>query len=292
MGITTIQTANRLSPLKLTNGKELSFDSPLVMGIVNITPDSFYDGGKYENPEDAIKQAEKLLVEGADIIDLGAASTRPKAIMLSPEEELERLLPVLDVLTKTYPDIIISVDTFHALVAKEAVEHGALIINDISGGTMDEAMLYAVAGLNVPYIIMHMQGTPETMQVNPQYDDVLKEVYNFLSQRVDKAQRAGIKQMVIDPGFGFGKTVEHNYTLLRNLGTFRKMGLPLMAGVSRKSMINKVLKTKPENALTGTISLNTLAVLQGANILRVHDVKEAKQVIKLVNQYLHPDAQL
>jgi dihydropteroate synthase len=292
MGITTIQTVNRLSPLKLLNGKLLSFDAPLVMGIINITPDSFYDGGKYESPEDAVKQAEKLLAEGTDIIDLGAASTRPKAVMLSPEEELERLLPVLDALIKTYPDIIISVDTFHAKVAKESVAHGASIINDVSGGTMDEAMLKTIGKLKAPYILMHMQGTPETMQVNPQYDDVLKEVYNFLSAQVDKAQKVGVRQIIIDPGFGFGKTVEHNYTLLRNLGTFRKMGLPLMAGVSRKSMINKVLKTKPENALTGTISLNTLAVLQGANILRVHDAKEAKQVIKLVNQYLHPDAQL
>ena len=292
MGTTTIHTANRLKPLELLNGKQLSFDTPLVMGIVNITPDSFYDGGKYESPEDAIKQAEKLIAEGADIIDVGAASTRPNAVMLTSGEELERLLPVLDALIASNPDIIISVDTFHAQVAEEAVKHGALIINDVSGGTMERAMLKTVAVLKVPYIIMHMQGTPETMQHNPQYEDVTKEVYNFLFQQVERAHYAGIKQVIVDPGFGFGKTVEHNYTLLNTLGTFRKLGLPVMAGLSRKSMINKVIKTKPQNALTGTIALNTLALVQGANILRVHDVKEAKEVIKLVNQYLHPSAQV
>ncbi|HXP49709.1 MAG TPA: dihydropteroate synthase, partial [Bacteroidia bacterium] len=243
-------------------------------------------------PEDAVKQAEKLLAEGADIIDLGAASTRPNAVMLTSGEELERLLPVLDVLIASKPDIIISVDTFHAQVAEEAVKHGASIINDVSGGTMERAMLKTVASFKVPYIIMHMQGTPETMQHNPQYEDVTKEVYNFLFQQVERAHYAGIKQVIVDPGFGFGKTVEHNYTLLNTLGTFRKLGLPVMAGLSRKSMINKVLKTKPQSALTGTIALNTLALVQGANILRVHDVKEAKEVIKLVNQYLHPSSQV
>ncbi len=292
MGTTTIYTANRLKPLVFSNGKQLSFDTPLVMGILNITPDSFYDGGKYESPEDAIRQVEKLLAEGADIIDLGAASTKPNAELLSPEEELGRLLPVLDALIEKYPELIISVDTFHAQVAKEAVAHGASMINDISGGTMDAAMLKTVAGLKVPYILMHIQGTPQTMQHNPQYEDVTTEVYNFLSAQVDKAQRAGIKQLIVDPGFGFGKTVEHNFTLLHTLGTFRKLGLPVLAGLSRKSMINKVLKTKPANALTGTIALNTLALLQGANIIRVHDVKEAKEVIKLVNQYLHPSSQV
>jgi dihydropteroate synthase len=292
MGTTTIHTANRLKPLELLNGKRLSFDSPLVMGIVNITPDSFYDGGKYENPEDAVKQAEKLVAEGADIIDLGAASTRPNAVMLTSGEELERLLPVLDALIASKPDIIISVDTFHAQVAEEAVKHGASIINDVSGGTMERAMLKTVASLKVPYIIMHMQGTPETMQHNPQYEDVTKEVYNFLFQQVERAHYAGIKQVIVDPGFGFGKTVEHNYTLLNTLGTFRKLGLPVMAGLSRKSMINKVIKTKPQSALTGTIALNTLALVQGANILRVHEVKEAREVIKLVNQYLHPSTQV
>jgi dihydropteroate synthase len=292
MGTTTIHTANRLLPLKLLNGKELSFDMPLVMGIVNITPDSFYDGGKYESPEDAVAQANKLLSEGATIIDVGAASTRPNAVLLKPEEELKRLLPVLDALIKSNPEIIISVDTFHAEVAKKAVEHGASIINDVSGGTMDEAMFKTVGKLKAPYILMHMQGTPETMQHNPTYEDVTKEVYNFLSAQVDKARYFGVKQIIVDTGFGFGKTVEHNYTLLHNLGTFRRLGLPILAGLSRNSMVNKVLKTKAQNALTGTIALNTIALLQGANILRVHDAKEAKEVIKIVNHYLYPSTEV
>ncbi|HTA83508.1 MAG TPA: dihydropteroate synthase [Bacteroidia bacterium] len=262
------------------------------MGIINITPDSFYDGGKYISTEDAIEQAEKLLLEGADIIDLGAASTRPGAELISPEDELKRLLPVLDAIVIKHPNAIISIDTFHSEVATECVRHDAAIINDISGGTLDERMIDTMAKLNVPYIIMHMQGTPQNMQVEPTYNNVVTEVYDFLAGRVDAARATGIKQIIIDPGFGFGKTVEHNYLLLRNLTKFRGLGLPILAGISRKSMINKVLKTKPENALTGTIALNTLATLQGANILRVHDVKEAKQVIKLVNQFLHPDTEI
>jgi dihydropteroate synthase len=285
--MSTIQLNTRLEPLKFPNGKQLPLTSPLVMGVVNITPDSFYDGGKYATTDDAIKQAEKLLAEGADILDLGAASTRPGAEFLTAEQELERLLPVLDHIVQHHPDATISVDTFQSEVAKEAVKHGASIVNDISGGTLDDRMFDVVARLKVPYILMHIQGDPQTMQVNPQYDDVVAEVYDFLSTQSDKARNAGIKQIVVDPGFGFGKTVEHNFTLLRNLKQFRNLG-PVMAGLSRKSMINKVLKTKPENALAGTISLNTLALLQGANILRVHDVKEAKQVILLVNEYLNP----
>ncbi|MGP8217747.1 MAG: dihydropteroate synthase [Bacteroidia bacterium] len=285
MNTTTIQTANRLNPFELSNGIQLSFDTPLVMGIVNITPDSFYDGGKYVTIEDAVKHTGKLLAEGADIIDLGAASTRPGAAILTPEEELKRLLPVLDVLVENYPGIIISVDTYNAWVAEEAVKHRALLINDISGGLMDEDMFETVGKLNVPYILMHIQGTPGTMQLTPYYSEVTEEVYNFLSSQVTKARNKGISQIIIDPGFGFGKTVEHNYTLLQNLNKFCGLGLPVLTGLSRKSMINKLLKIKPDDALTGTVVLNTLALLQGANILRVHDVKEAKEVIKLVNQY-------
>lgn len=292
MYATSIQSTHKLQPLKLKSGKELSFNQPLVMGIINITPDSFYDGGKYEKPEDAVKQADKLLAEGADILDLGAASTRPNALLLSPKEELNRLLPALDAIIKKHPEAIISVDTFHAAVAKKAVEHGASIINDISGGTMDEAMFETVAKLNVPYILMHIQGTPQTMQNNPEYKNVVADVYSFLSAQVGKAHNAGIKQIIIDPGFGFGKTVEHNYALLNNLAEFKKLDLPILAGLSRKSMINKVLKTKAENALTGTIALNTIALLQGANMLRVHDVKEAKEVIKIVNQFTKPSQQI
>jgi dihydropteroate synthase len=292
MNTTTKKLNEHLTPLQLANGKILPFDKPLVMGIINLTPDSFYDGGKFINIESAIKQAEKLISEGADIIDLGAASTRPGAEFVSPENELKRILHVLSELVKIYPGITISVDTFHPEVAKECVKNGASIINDISAGTFDKKMLQTVAELNVPYILMHIQGTPQTMQVEPKYNDVVSEVYNFLAERVAIAKKIGINQLIIDPGFGFGKTVEHNFRLLRNLGEFKKLGLPIMAAISRKSMINKVLKTKPENALTGTIALNTLALLQGANILRVHDVKDAKQVIKMVNQYLHPETEV
>ena len=192
-------------------------------------------------------------------------------------------------LVKNYPAIVISVDTYRANVAKEAVRNGASIVNDISGGTMDSKMFETVAALKVPYILMHIQGTPDTMQVNPQYTSVVKEVEEFFTAQIEKLRKAGVKDIIIDPGFGFGKTVEHNYTLLKNLHHFKMFGLPIMAGVSRKSMINKVLKTKPENALTGTIALKTLALMEGATILRVHDVKEAKEVIKLVTQFMHPE---
>jgi dihydropteroate synthase len=288
--IKTVKDSSHLKPFKLWNGKELHFDSPLVMGVVNITPDSFYDGGKYGSTDAAIKQAKKLIEEGADILDLGACSTRPNAIDIGEEEELKRLLPVLDYIAKHHPDTIISVDTYRAAVAKEAVKRGAHIVNDISAGTMDSALFETVAALKVPYILMHIQGTPETMQVNPTYIDVVEEVEEFLRTSIDKLHKAGVSQIIIDPGFGFGKSVEHNFALLKHLNRFTKLGFPIMAGLSRKSMINKVLKTKPENALTGTIALNTLALTQGAHILRVHDVKEAKQVIKLVNRFMHPEA--
>jgi len=292
MNITTKKVNKQLSPLQLANGRTLLFNTPLVMGVINLTPDSFYDGGKFINVESAVKQAEKLISEGADIIDLGAASTRPGAEFVSPENEIQRILPVIIELIKAYPEIIISVDTFHAEVAKECIKNGTSIINDISAGMFDKNMMKTIAELNVPYILMHIQGTPQTMQIEPKYNDVVNEVYSFLAERLAMAKKAGIKQLIVDPGFSFGKTVEHNFLLLRNLSEFKNLGLPIMAGISRKSMINKVLKTKPENALTGTIALNTLALLQGADILRVHDVKEAKQVIKMVNQYLNPETEV
>jgi dihydropteroate synthase len=285
MNTTTKGLENKMEGLIFKQGTQLSLDSPLVMGIVNITPDSFYDGGRYISEQAAIERAEQLIAEGADFIDLGAASTRPGAENVSPEEELKRLLPVLEHLVKKNSKIPVSIDTFHSSVAKEAIERGASMINDISGGTMDEKMYKTAGNLKVPYVLMHIQGTPQTMQLEPHYEDLVEEVYEYFEQRIEKLKSAGVEQIVIDPGFGFGKTVEHNYTLLRQLDRFKSLGLPIMVGLSRKSMINKVLKTKPENALTGTISLNTLAILQGANILRVHDVKEAKQVIQLVKQY-------
>lgn len=285
MNTTTKQTENTATGLKFKQAKYLSLDSPLVMGVINITPDSFYDGGRYVSQQAAIERLEQLITEGADIIDLGAASTRPGAEYVSPDEELKRLLPVLEYLVKNHSTIPVSIDTFHASVAKETIKKSASLINDISGGA-DSEMYNTAGNLKVPYVLMHMQGNPKTMQVEPHYTDVVEEVYQYFVQRIKKLKLAGVEQIIIDPGFGFGKTVEHNYTLLRHLDKFKNLGFPIMAGISRKSMINKVLKTKPENALTGTISLNTMALLQGANILRVHDVKEAKQVIQLVKQYL------
>lgn len=275
---------NTVTKLDFKQGVSLSLDTPLVMGIVNITPDSFYDGGRYISQQAAIEHSEQLISEGADIIDLGAASTRPGAEEVSPEEELNRLLPVLEHLVKYHGTIPVSIDTFHSSVAKETINKGAALINDISGGSDPE--MYKTAGNHkVPYILMHIQGTPKTMQLNPHYTNVVEEVYEYFSERIKKLKAAGVEQIIIDPGFGFGKTVEHNYTLLRHLDSFKSLGYPIMAGLSRKSLINKVLKTKPENALTGTISLNTLAILKGATILRVHDIKETKQVIQLLKQF-------
>lgn len=276
---------NNATELRFTNGVTLSLESPLIMGIINITPDSFYDGGRYLLYDAAIERSEKLIAEGADMLDLGAASTRPGAEEVTPDEELKRLLPVLEYLVKNHPGFPVSIDTFHASVAKETLEKGASLINDISGGA-DPAMYRIVAEYKVPYVLMHIQGTPKTMQQNPHYEDIVSEVFEYFNERIKKLRIGGVSQIIIDPGFGFGKTVEHNYTLLQHIHKFKNLGLPVMAGVSRKSMINKVLKTKPENALAGTVSLNTLALLQGADILRVHDVKEARQVILLVKQYL------
>ena len=267
------------------NGKEISFSRPLVMGVLNLTTDSFYSGSRNEDPEKALSRAEKMISDGADIIDTGAVSTRPGAVELPAESELQKLLPVLRELRKRYPGMILSVDTFRAEVAKRALEEGADIINDISGGTFDPGMIPLMSGSRAGFIIMHIQGTPLTMQVDPKYDDVVAEVKNFLFMQARKLKEGGNPNIIIDPGFGFGKTVEHNYTLLKHLDTFHEAGYPVMAGLSRKSMINKVLHTRPEEALNGTTVLNTIALLKGANILRVHDVKEAKEVVALVETY-------
>lgn len=267
------------------NGKKLSLERPVVMGIVNVTPDSFYDGGKLQNEKDIVALAEKHIKDGAAILDIGAVSTRPNANEVSNEEELQRLIPALKLLRKEFADIFISVDTYHAEVAKQAAASGADMINDISGGTFDEKMFETVAQTKLPYVLMHIEGTPKTMQQNPHYTNVVKEVFEFISTQKQKANEAGIQQIVIDPGFGFGKTVEHNYSLLKHLNEFEKLACPLLAGLSRKSMINKPLHIKPENALNGTTSLNTIALLNGADILRVHDVKEARQCIILVEEY-------
>ncbi len=267
------------------NGKSLSLSAPVVMGILNLTPDSFFDGGQLNSAEALMKKADKFISEGAAILDLGAVSTKPGAAEVSEEEELRRLLPSLKLLRNTFPTVFISVDTYRSSVAAAATECGADIINDISGGTANENMFKVVAETKLPYIMMHMQGSPQTMQQNPQYKNVVKEVYDFLKKQSDKAKKAGVKQIILDPGFGFGKTVEHNYQLLAQLKKFEKPGYLLLTGISRKSMINKVIHTKPENALNGTSVLNTIALLNGANILRVHDVKEAIQCVRLVNCY-------
>jgi dihydropteroate synthase len=267
------------------NGKMLNLEKPVVMGVLNLTPDSFYDGGTLLTEKDLLAKAEKHVKEGASILDLGAVSTRPNAAEVGKEEELIRLLPALKLLRKTFPNVFISVDTYRSNVAIAVANEGADIINDISGGTFDINMLETVGKLKLPYVIMHIQGTPQTMQQNPQYKNAVTDVFDFFTQQIKAAQQNGIEQLILDVGFGFGKTLEHNYELLAQLKKFEAFKFPLLAGVSRKSMINKVIGTKPENALNGTTVVNTLALLNGANILRVHDVKEALQTIQLVNCY-------
>ena len=268
------------------NDKKLIFNKPVVMGILNVTPDSFYDGGRYNSEKDILLHVEKMINEGATIIDIGAASSRPGAEEISEKQELERLLKVLDLITIRFPDTIISVDTYRSFIARTVIEKGAHIINDISGGIFDTKMFEVIAECKVPYIIMHIRGTPKNMQHNPQYEDVVNDIKLFFQQQVAKLKQLGVtNNIIIDPGFGFGKTPQHNYELLFRLTSFKDLGYPVMAGVSRKSMISKILKTKPENALNGTTVLNTIALLNGADILRVHDVKEASEAIELVEFY-------
>ena len=264
----------------------LSVNNPIVMGILNITPDSFYDGGTLKTDTDILFRVEKMLSEGAAIIDIGAISTRPGANEVSESEELNRLTPVIDLISKKIPGTILSIDTYRSNIAKRAIETGAHIINDISGGNLDPKMFETIATLKVPYIMMHMQGTPATMQQNPQYTDVVEDILDFFKVQINKLKSLGVTDnIVLDPGFGFGKTVEHNFQILKSLQRFSETGFPVLAGLSRKSMVNKVIGTMPENALNGTTALNVLALLNGASILRVHDVKEAVQAIKLVNFY-------
>jgi dihydropteroate synthase len=263
-------------------GKLLDLSTPVVMGILNLTPDSFYDGGELDTIDAAITKCAKMLNDGAAIIDIGAYSSRPGAEDISEEEELKRLLPYLKELVIRFPDAVFSVDTFRANVAKRAIENGAAIINDISGG--NDEMFQTVRELGVPYILMHIKGTPQTMQQNLQEWKILKEVMYYFSEKLNKLHRLGVNDIILDPGFGFGKTLEQNYELLREFEQFRIFNKPVLAGVSRKSMINKVLGTKPETALNGTTVLNTLLLEKGAAILRVHDVKEAVEAVKLLQQ--------
>jgi dihydropteroate synthase len=266
-------------------GKLIDLSTPRVMGIINMTPDSFYKGSRYSKESYLVGIAGKMISEGADILDLGGYSSRPGAADISEGEEAERVLPVIKLLKEEIPSAVISVDTFRSGIAQRAVlECGANIINDISGGEADSRMFDVVAELNVPYILMHMQGNPQTMQNNPVYDDVVADILRWFAPRIFRLQSAGVKDIIIDPGFGFSKTNKHNFEMLRRLGDFEVAGLPILAGLSRKGTIWKTLGITPEEALNGTTVLNTVALLNGADILRVHDVKEAVEAVKLLKK--------
>ncbi len=271
----------RINKTLLVKGKLIDLSEPKVMGILNITPDSFYDGGKFTEETKILKQVEKMLEEGATFIDIGGCSTRPGAKDISEEEEKKRVLPAIEAILINFPQIIISVDTFRSSIAKIAVEAGAAMVNDISGGSLDKKMPEVVASLQVPYILMHMQGTPQTMASLANYENLLKEMIDYFHQKINVFQALGVKDIIIDPGFGFAKTIDHNFELLRKLEYLRILEKPMLVGLSRKSTIWKSLAIKPEEALNGTTSLNTVALLKGASILRVHDVKEAVEVVKL-----------
>ena len=267
------------------NGRLMDLSEPQVMGILNVTPDSFYAGSRSETEKDIVQRLHQIIDEGASIIDIGGYSSRPNAEHISVEEEMSRLRNGLEIIRKHHPDAVVSVDTFRADVAKMCVEeYGVAIINDISAGQMDEQMFPTIAKLGVPYIIMHMKGTPQDMQVNPQYGHFLKEVFYYFSEKVQRLRDLGVKDIIIDPGFGFGKTLEHNYELMNHLEEFSLFELPLLVGVSRKSMIHKLLDITPQEALNGTTVLNSVALLKGADILRVHDVKEAVESVRIIGK--------
>ena len=268
-------------------GKLLLLDKPLVMGIINATPDSFYEGHLNKGLDDMVLLAEKMIAEGADILDIGGQSTKPGSERVAEEEELKRVLPVIKAIHKKIPEVIISVDTFYSNVANAAVDTGASIINDISAGSIDDKMISTVASLKVPYICMHMKGTPATMQHESHYNDVVKEVLDFFIKKVDECKQAGINDVIVDPGFGFGKNIQHNFKLLKHLTIFSMLQKPILAGISRKSTIYKTLGVTANEALNGTTVLNTIALMNGASILRVHDVREAKEAIRLFEAYQH-----
>ncbi|BFP42197.1 dihydropteroate synthase [Flavobacteriaceae bacterium GF1] len=263
------------------NGKLLDLTTPKVMGILNITPDSFYDGGKYNNPAAIVQQVERMLKEGASLIDIGAYSSKPGAKDISEDEELHRILPIVNLILNEFPHTVLSIDTFRSRVAKKCLQVGAAMVNDISGGYLDHKMMATVAEFQVPFIAMHMRGTPQTMKSMTTYDDMLKEVLFYFSEIIEKARDLKINDIVLDPGFGFAKTVEQNYRLLQYLDLFKNLKRPILAGVSRKSMIYKTLGCTPEKALNGTTALHMAALERGANILRVHDVQEAMECIRL-----------
>jgi len=267
-------------------GRLLVVDKPLVMGIINVTPDSFYSGSRFNLASDVLPQVEKMIKEGVSIIDVGGQSTRPGSQQLSAEAELERVIGIIESIHFNFPDTVISIDTFHAKVAIDAVAAGASMVNDISAGGLDLNMISTVSSLNVPYVCMHMKGTPATMQQHAQYENIALETLDYFVKKVEQCRKAGIKDVIIDPGFGFAKTIEQNFLLLKQLPILRTLELPILCGLSRKSTVYKTLAVPVEESLNGTTVINTIALLNGANILRVHDVKEAKEAIELVAKYL------
>lgn len=271
--------------LLISPDRKIETQSPVIMGVINLTPDSFFENSRYQGIHEAVETAGRMIQEGAEILDLGAMSTRPGAEEIHTDTELERLIPALSSIRQSFPGAFISVDTYRAQVAREAAGNGADMINDISGGSFDEDMFDAIAKLRLPYVLMHTGGKPKTMQDNPVYSNVIEDVRYFFEQQIGLLRSKGITRVILDPGFGFGKTIEHNYRLLAGISVFRNMGHPVMVGVSRKSLINKILNTAPASALNGTTVLNTMALLNGADILRVHDVKEAVQCKLLVEAY-------
>lgn len=266
-------------------GRLVLLDEPCVMGIINVTPDSFVSASRKMNIDEALRKAEQMIKDGVTFIDIGGQSTRPGSKLISVEEELQRVIPIIEAIAKTFPDIIISIDSFYAAVAKSAIEAGAHIVNDISAGKLDPEMLSTVARLQVPYIAMHMKETPQNMQQYAVYEDVVKEVLDYCIERLNICRKAGIKDVIIDPGFGFAKTIEHSFKILKNLSVFHMLECPLLVGLSRKYMIYKTLGITPEEALNGTTVLQTLALSQDAHILRTHDVKEAVEAIILCKKY-------
>ena len=266
-------------------GQLIDFSVPKVMGVLNVTPDSFYDGGRYTEKDKIVSKVEEMILEGVDFIDIGAYSSRPGAAVVSYGEELRRLSETMELLRAGFPEPIISIDTFRSGIARKMVEeYEADMINDISAGDMDKEMFNTIADLQIPYVMMHMQGTPRTMQKNPKYDNVVKDILTFFSGKVEELKLLGVDNVICDPGFGFGKTLDHNYELMNGLGQFSVLNKPIMIGVSRKSMIGKLLGCTPDEALNGTIVLNTVALMKGIDILRVHDVKEAVEAIKIIEK--------
>ncbi|NQU82250.1 MAG: dihydropteroate synthase [Bacteroidetes bacterium] len=266
-------------------GQLIDFSVPKVMGVLNVTPDSFYDGSRYTEKEKIVSKVKKMIMEGVDFIDVGAYSSRPGASIISYEEELRRLSETMELLRSGFPESIISIDTFRSGIARKMVEeYGANMINDISAGDMDREMFVTIADLQIPYIMMHMQGTPKTMQKNPKYDNVVKDILAVFSGKIEELKLIGVDNVILDPGFGFGKTLDHNYELMNGLGQFSVLNKPIMVGVSRKSMICKLLGCTPDEALNGTVVLNTVALMKGVDILRVHDVKEAVEAIRIVTK--------